>query len=108
MLSRIIVFLGLAVISAAAADSPGYVVWHKGLPPEGSPQKIQFEHCSWSLAHRETSGVVESHGTRTIVMIVQSGEATLVAGNDIVDAKNTSPTDVRGTSIHNGADRKVA
>ena len=87
MLSRIVLFLGLAVTSAAAADPPGYVVWPKGLPPEGSPQKIQFEHHSWSLAHREKSGVVESHGTRTIVMIVQSGEATLVVGTDVVDAK---------------------
>jgi mannose-6-phosphate isomerase-like protein (cupin superfamily) len=108
MLSRVIVFLGLAVTAAAAADPPGYVVWPKGLPPEGSPQKIQFEHHSWSLAHREKSGVVESHDTRTIVMIVQSGEATLVVGNDIVDAKNTSPTEVRGSSIRNGIERKVS
>ena len=108
MLSRVIVFLGLAVTVAAAADPPGYVVWPKGLPPEGSPQKIQFEHHSWSLAHREKSGVVESHGTRTIVMIVQSGEATLVVGNDIVDAKNSSPTEVRGSSIRNGIERKVS
>jgi mannose-6-phosphate isomerase-like protein (cupin superfamily) len=108
MLSRVILFLSLAVTAAAAADPPGYVVWPKGLPPEGSPQKIQFEHHSWSLAHREKSGVVESHGTRTIVMIVQSGEATLVVGNDIVDAKNTSPTEVRGSSIRNGIERKVS
>jgi mannose-6-phosphate isomerase-like protein (cupin superfamily) len=40
-------------------------------------------------------------------MIVQSGEATLVVGNDIVDAKNTSPTEVRGSSIRNGIERKV-
>jgi mannose-6-phosphate isomerase-like protein (cupin superfamily) len=108
MLSRVILFLGLAVTLAAAADPPGYVVWPKGLPPEGSPQKIQFEHHSWSLAHREKSGIVESHGTRTIVMIVQSGEATLVVGTDIVDAKNTSPTEIRGTSIRNGIERKVS
>jgi mannose-6-phosphate isomerase-like protein (cupin superfamily) len=108
MLSRVILFFGLAVTSAVAADPPGYVVWPKGLPSEGSPQKIQFEHHSWSLAHREKSGVVESHGTRTIVMIVQSGEATLVVGTDIVDAKNTSPTEVRGTSIRNGIERKVS
>jgi mannose-6-phosphate isomerase-like protein (cupin superfamily) len=108
MLSSAIVFLALTVTSAAAADPPGYVVWPKGLPPEGSPQKIQFEHHSWSLAHREKSGVVESHGTRTIVMIVQSGEATLVVGNDIVDAKNTSPTEVRGAFIRNGIERKVS
>jgi mannose-6-phosphate isomerase-like protein (cupin superfamily) len=108
MILRIALFLGLAVTSAAAADPPGYVVWPKGLPPGGSPQKIQFEHHSWSLAHREKSGVVESHGTRTIVMIVQSGEATLVVGTDIVDAKNTSPTEVRGSSIRNGIERKVS
>ena len=108
MLSRVILFLGLAVTAAAAAEPSGYVIWPKGLPPEGSPQKIQFEHHSWSLAHREKSGVVESHGTRTIVMIVQSGEATLVVGTDIVDAKNTTPTEIRGTSIPNGMERKVS
>jgi mannose-6-phosphate isomerase-like protein (cupin superfamily) len=108
MLFRVLLFLGLAITAASAADPSGYVVWPKGLPPEGSPQKIQFEHHSWSLAHREKSGVVESHGTRTIVMIVQSGEATLVVGTDIVDAKNTSPTEVRGTSIRNGIERKVS
>lgn len=108
MLSRVALFVILAVTTAFAADPPGYVVWPKGLPPEGSPQKIQFEHHSWSLAHREKSGVVESHGTRTIVMIVQSGEATLVVGTDVVDAKNTSPTEVRGTSIRNGIERKVS
>jgi mannose-6-phosphate isomerase-like protein (cupin superfamily) len=108
MLSRIILFLGLAVTSAAAADPPGYVVWPKGLPPEGTAQKIQFEHSSWSLAHREKSGVVEAHGTRTLVMVIQSGEATLVVGTDVVDAKNTSPTEVRGTSIRGGIERKVS
>jgi mannose-6-phosphate isomerase-like protein (cupin superfamily) len=41
-------------------------------------------------------------------MIVQSGEATLVVGNDIVDAKSTSPTEVRGTSIRGGIERKVS
>jgi mannose-6-phosphate isomerase-like protein (cupin superfamily) len=108
MLSRIILVLGLAVTSASAADPPGFVVWPKGLPPEGSPQKVQFEHHSWSLAHREKSGIVEGHGTRTIVMVIQSGEATLVVGTDVVDAKNTSPTEIRGTSIRGGIERKVS
>jgi hypothetical protein len=108
MLSRVILFIGVAATSAAAADPPGYVVWPKGLPPENSPQKIQFEHHSWSLAHREKSGVVESHLTRTIVMIVQSGEATLIVGADVVDPKNTSPTEIRGTAIHNGIERRVS
>jgi hypothetical protein len=41
-------------------------------------------------------------------MIVQSGEATLVVGNDVVDAQNTSPAEIRGTSIRNGIERKVS
>jgi mannose-6-phosphate isomerase-like protein (cupin superfamily) len=105
MLSRVILFVGLAATSAAAADPPGYVVWPKGLPPENSPHKIQFEHHSWSLAHREKSGVVESHLTRTVVMIVQSGEATLVVGADVVDPRTHLR---RGTSIRNGIERKVS
>jgi mannose-6-phosphate isomerase-like protein (cupin superfamily) len=112
MLCRVILFIGLFIgvvaTSGFAADPPGYIVWPKGLPPENSPQKIQFEHHSWSLAHREKSGIVESHLTRTIVMIVQSGEATLVVGTDVVDQKNTSPTEIRGTAIRNGIERKVS
>ena len=108
MLCRVILFVCVAANSAFAADPPGYVVWSKGLPPENSPQKIQFEHHSWSLAHREKSGIVESHLTRTIVMIVQSGEATLVVGTDVTDQKNTSPTEIRGTAIRNGIERKVS
>jgi mannose-6-phosphate isomerase-like protein (cupin superfamily) len=108
MLRRVILFLGFTIMSAAAAEPPGYVIWPKGLPPEGSPPKINFEHHSWALAHREKSGDVESHLTRTIVMIIQSGEATLVVGDDIVDAKNVSPTEIRGTAIRNGNERKVS
>jgi len=107
-LFRSIVLVALAASTAGAADAPGFVVWPKGLPPEGTQQKIQFEHHSWSLAHREKSGIVESHGTRTIVMIVQSGEATLVVGQDVVGAQNTSPTEIRGTSIRNGIERRVS
>jgi mannose-6-phosphate isomerase-like protein (cupin superfamily) len=108
MLSRLILVLALAVTTAPAADPPGFVVWPKGLPPEGTPPKLQFEHGSWSLAHRDKSGIVEAHGTRTLVMVIQSGEATLVVGTDVVDAKNTSPTEIRGTSIRNGIERKVS
>jgi mannose-6-phosphate isomerase-like protein (cupin superfamily) len=106
-LFRSAVFVLSSPTIAFAADPPGYLVWPNGLPPKGTPPKIQFEHHSWSLAHREKSGIVESHGTRTIVMIVQSGEATLVVGTDVVGAQNTSPTEVRGTSIRNGIERKV-
>jgi hypothetical protein len=42
MLSRVIVFLGLAVTSAAAADPPSYVVWPKGLPLRARIKKFSL------------------------------------------------------------------
>jgi mannose-6-phosphate isomerase-like protein (cupin superfamily) len=87
--------------------TPYYVVWPHALPPEGMPSKIQFKTHAWALAHREKSGNVESHESRAIVMIVQSGEATLVCGNDVVDPRRTASDELRGTSIRNGVSRKV-
>ena len=94
--------------SAAAPETltPDYVVWAHGVPP-ADVTKVQFKTHSWALAHREKSGDVESHETRGIVMIVESGEATLVCGNDVVDPKRPSPDELRGTSIRNGVSRKV-
>ncbi len=108
MLSKIILFLSLAVVPAVAASPSDFVIWPKGVAPAGSPQKIQFGNHGWAIAHREKSGVVENHLTRTIVMIVQSGEATLVVGTDVVDAKSSAPGEIRGTSIRNGTASKVS
>lgn len=105
---RFLLLLSLTSMTALAAEPSGFVIWSKGAAPAGSSKKVQFDNHGWALAHREKSGEVESHETRAIVMIVQSGEATLVVGNDIVDAKRTSPIEVRGSSIRNGIERKVA
>src|SRR5215469_15392292 len=93
--------------SAMPHEAPGFVIWPKAQPPAGTSPKLQFGTYSWSLAHREKSGEVESHETRDIVMIVQSGKATLVVGNDIVDPTRPSPTELRGTAIRNGTQRVV-
>lgn len=93
--------------AADAAQTPGFVIWPGAAPPAGTPPRLQFGTHSWSLAHREKSGDVESHETRGIVMVVQSGEATLVVGTDVVNPTRPSPTELRGTAIRNGIERKV-
>lgn len=108
MLSKIILFLSLAAVPAIAASPSDYVIWPKGVPPAGSSQKAEFGNHGWHIAHREKSGEVENHMTRAIVMVVQSGEATLVVGTDVVDAKTVSPSEIRGTSIRNGTLTKVS
>jgi mannose-6-phosphate isomerase-like protein (cupin superfamily) len=107
MISGVVFSIVLAFAQAAGTDPTGFVIWPHGLPPTGTPQKLQFGTHGWSLAHREKSGEVESHETRSIVMVVQSGEATLVIGNDVVDPTRPTPTELRGTSIRNGIERKV-
>lgn len=105
---QLLLLVGLATATAFAAGPSGFVIWSKGVAPAGTPKKVQFDNHGWALAHREKSGEVESHEARAIVMIVQSGEATLIVGSDIVDAKRISPTEVRGSSIRNGIERKVS
>jgi len=87
---------------------PNYVIWPHATPPDGAQQKLSFGTHSWALAHREVSGQVESHETRDIVMIVQSGEATLVVGEDVVNPSRPSLDELRGTAIRNGTERKVS
>lgn len=108
MVIRFLMLLSLTTMTAFAAGPPGFVIWPKGIAPAGSSSKVQFDQYGWALAHREKSGEVESHETRAIVMIVRSGEATLIVGNNIVNARRTSPTEVRGTSIRDGIERKVS
>jgi hypothetical protein len=57
MLFRVILFLGLAIASATAADPPGFVVW-----PGGCPRKARLKKFSssitvghWPIARRAES-----------------------------------------------------
>src|SRR5215467_10041896 len=42
---------------------------------------------AFQLAHREGEGLAEYHVTQSDVFFVQSGEATLVVGGEVVDGK---------------------
>jgi mannose-6-phosphate isomerase-like protein (cupin superfamily) len=108
MMFKVILSLSLAALPGVAATPSDFVVWPKGVVPAGSAPKIQLGNHGWSIVHREKSGAVESHETRAIVMIVQSGEATLVVGTDVVDAKNVAPGEIHGTSIRNGVETKLS
>lgn len=42
------------------------------------------------------------------VFFVQSGEATLVYGGELVDGKTTAPGEMRSASIKGGMEKKIA
>src|SRR5262245_34754925 len=58
-------------------------------------------HTAW-VAHREADGLAEIHENWADLMFVISGEATLLAGGQMVGAKTDSPGEIRGSSIRNG------
>jgi uncharacterized RmlC-like cupin family protein len=93
--------LPLILLAAQIATSP-VTIWPHGVSPLGVTHKENFGNHSLSITVHDKSGIAEIHQTTATVMIVQSGEATLIYGGEVVDAKTTSPNEVRGPSIRNG------
>jgi mannose-6-phosphate isomerase-like protein (cupin superfamily) len=115
-----------ALVSAAAvamaAEPTGVVVWPaselKGyaqkLAPKMNEKKLatqplgRFGNHLASIGHREGDGEAELHETQADFFVVQSGNATLVVGGDVVDGKTTAPGEIRGPSIKNGQRHSLA
>jgi len=54
------------------------------------------------LAQRRGSGEVEVHETTNHVFIVVEGEATMVTGGTLVDARQTAPGQMRAKDVQGG------
>jgi mannose-6-phosphate isomerase-like protein (cupin superfamily) len=97
----LIPLLLLASFHAQTAPPP-VVIWPHGVSSLGVTHKENFGGHGLSITVHTTSGIAEVHQSTADVMIVQSGEATLIYGGEVVDAKQTAPNEVRGPSIRNG------
>ena len=103
----LIPLLLLASLHAQTAPPP-VTIWPHGVSPLGVTHKDNFGNHGLSITVHNTSGIAEVHQATADVMIVQSGEATLIYGGEVVDAKQTSPNEVRGPSIRNGTSVHVS
>ncbi len=105
----------LPVFMAIAAVPSGYEHWTAQLlrtHAEGLRQDMKNGLASETLGHwgnhlllkthRESSGQAEWHEKQADLIVVQSGQATLVIGGRIVNAKTSAPNEIRGTSIEGG------
>jgi mannose-6-phosphate isomerase-like protein (cupin superfamily) len=104
-----------------ASDPAGFMQWtggqlkgmEKKLAPKMNDKKMaseqlgKFGNHSFMVAHREGSGEAELHETQADVFFVQSGQANLIVGGKIPDAKTTQPNEVRGASIQGGEKKKL-
>ncbi|MGE5645736.1 MAG: hypothetical protein ACM336_08085 [Acidobacteriota bacterium] len=106
----------LPALALVATEPAGFVHWKSSelkaygakLAPKMDAKKSAFETVAkfgnhlTMVAHRERSGEAELHDKQADFFIVQSGEATLVHGGRIQDARTTAPGEIRGPSIQGG------
>ena len=92
----------------AQTTPPPVTIWPHGVSPLGVTHKDNFGNHGLYITVHTTSGIAEVHQATADVMIVQSGEATLIYGGEVVDAKQTAPNEVRGPSIRNGTSVHVS
>ena len=92
----------ITALLQTAATSPPVTIWPHGVSPLGIKHKDDFGNHGLAITVHSTSGIAEVHEATADVMIVQSGEATLICGGEVIDPKRTAPHEVRGTGIRNG------
>jgi mannose-6-phosphate isomerase-like protein (cupin superfamily) len=118
--------LALALLLASwalpAGDVPGFYLWKsaevKGMgktlasktgEKHAASQTIaSYGNYSFMVAHRDGPGEAEFHATQADVFVVESGEATLTVGGEMVDGKTTAPNEMRAPSIKGGSEKKLA
>jgi mannose-6-phosphate isomerase-like protein (cupin superfamily) len=118
--------IATALLAAAyalpAGDPPGLFIWKttelkafsKSLSPKINDKKVAtqqltaFGNYSFMMAHREGSGEAEYHETQADILVIETGEATLVYGGKMVDGKTTAPNEMRAASISGGMEKKLA
>jgi len=109
-------FLVLLLAPLFAADPPGFALWkasdlrvkEKELSAKLSDKHVASETLAnygnhlTMLAHREGDGEVEVHDKMADILMIVSGEATLVIGGTVVGGRTTAPGEIRGPSVTGG------
>jgi mannose-6-phosphate isomerase-like protein (cupin superfamily) len=112
----------LILLPIFAADPAGFNIWKAGdlkvhekdLTGKMSDKKVASETLAsygnhlTMLAHREGDGEVEVHDKMADVLVILSGDASLVVGGSVVGGHTTAPGEIRGTSISGGVKKVLA
>jgi hypothetical protein len=101
----LIIAAGLPLV---AADPPGFIYWPGGVPPANGPKGAKFDNHGLGISSRDHDGLAEVHENQTDIVVVQKGEATLVAGGELVDSKTIRPGELQGSSIKDGVRKNLS
>ena len=106
----------IAVMMAIAAVPAGYDHWsaeqfatheealHKGMKNGLASETLGNwgNHLLLKTRREAGSGQAELHEKQADLIVVQSGQATIIIGGRILNGKTTAPNEIRGTSIEGG------
>jgi mannose-6-phosphate isomerase-like protein (cupin superfamily) len=113
--------IGLVLLlPLVGAEPAGYKYWSASdmkamattMAPKVNKQKVALENLGnfgadrAIMVHREGTGQAELHETDADVIMVVSGEGTLIVGGTMPGSKTTAPGEMRGPSIDGGAVRQ--
>jgi mannose-6-phosphate isomerase-like protein (cupin superfamily) len=111
----------LLVLPLVGAEPAGYKYWsaaemkgmakplsNKSNPKTSSENLGNFGVDHALMIHREASGVAELHETEADVMVVVSGEATLVIGGTMPGSRKTAPGEMRAPAVEGGEHQKMS
>jgi len=105
----------------AAADAPGVAIWKSAeLKAYAKPMSTKLDELKYasepladygnyatSMSHREGNGDAEVHEKITDIVVVQSGQATLLLGGKMVNAKTIRPGEIRAPSGEGGVKHDI-
>jgi hypothetical protein len=105
-----------------AADPPGFGIWrsselqrrdralstHVGEDHSSRETLADYTSHRFRLLYRDADGFPEQHDNIIDVVIVQSGEGTLLLGGKMLNPKSTSAGESIGTSLDGGDRHAIA
>jgi uncharacterized RmlC-like cupin family protein len=120
-MNGVVMIVALASLVAQGGATPGVHVWTsadiaakgKTLAQKLDANKVASEVISsegnrtFMIAHREGSGQAELHDKQADVIMISTGNITMVYGGKVVDGKVTGPGETRGPSISGGTEVKL-
>ncbi|MFN0084599.1 MAG: hypothetical protein ACKVX9_04360 [Blastocatellia bacterium] len=123
VLGGVVSAAGLAFAARQNAAMPNFALWSarelkgyeqplrekvSGESKASSIKLADYGSSNVAISHREANGIPEVHAHMDDYFIVESGEATLVVGGEVVNPKHPEPNETRGDSIRAGERKPLA
>ena len=106
----------LLAVPVSAADPPGFALWkaadlkahdaalstHVGDDHSSRETLAEFKSHRFRMLYRDADGTPEQHDAIIDVVVVESGEGTLVLGGTMIGRRTTGPGESVGTKLDGG------